>query len=280
MSENTSPDAALLDQAALYAIDALPADEAARFRVIARDTPSLVALVSEYESVSALLAETLPPVAPPPDLRARILAAVAAPAPIGAASPAAENHSAAAVFVPWGVAAALAVSLGLMWLENQEVAREKSTLRDRVALLGGAQKDLEALRVAAAAKDREAADLRRQIARLERRSALAETLVAPLTSKLDASYLAVVAWDNAAQEGILEVSRLPAAEPGKGYQLWIIDPNNAAPVSGGAFTVPPDGSATIRFAPARKVSAASAFAVSVEPAGGSAIPQGPIVLSN
>lgn len=278
MSEKTSPDAALLDQAALYAIDALPADEAARFRALARETPSLAALVAEYEAAGALLAETLAPLVPPPDLRGRILADITGKfAPVEAA---AGSHSSAAVFVPWGVAAALAVSLGLMWLENQQVTREKSTLRDRIARLGDVQKELEARRVTDAAKDRETIALRKKIADLEHRDPLAETQVAPLASKLDASYLAAIAWDNDAQEGILKVHRLPAAELGKDYQLWIIDPNSAAPVSGGVFTVKADGSATIHFSPAQKVSSAAAFAVSMEPAGGSASPQGPIVLNN
>jgi anti-sigma-K factor RskA len=279
MNERSSPEASLLEQAALYAIDALPADEAARFRALARETPEIAHLVAEYEAAGSLFAEIVPPVTPPSELRGRILTAIATSADPMEAAPTAPRHS-AAVFVPWGVAAALAVSLGCLWLENQQLTQDKSSLRNRIAQLSGVQKKLDVLRETAAAQDREAASLRGQIADLARRKTLAETQVATLTSKLDASYLASIAWDNDAQEGILKVRRLPAAERGKDYQLWVIDPHHATPVSGGVFTVQSDGSAMIRFAPTQRVSSATAFAVSLENAGGSTSPAGPIVLSN
>ncbi|MDD5199905.1 MAG: anti-sigma factor [Terrimicrobiaceae bacterium] len=260
-------DDSLREQAALYALDALPADEAAKFRALTREIPELAELVAEYEAAGLLLAEAVPPVAPPPGLRSRILAAVAAkPAPV-------ESPRTAAIWVPWGIAAALALAAGALWYQNQRLENERTAL-------AGASAELDQLRVASASKDRVAADLRNRIAELEKRNALAQTQVATLTSKLDASYLASIAWDNSAQEGILKVRRLPAAERGKDYQLWVIDPNSAAPVSAGVFTVQADGSATIRFAPAQKVSAATAFAVSLEKSGGAASPAGPIVLSN
>ncbi len=268
-----------LEQAALYAVDALPADEAAKFRALVRENPALADLVAEYESAGSLFAEAMPSVAPPAELRARILASIAVkPAPVEA--PSAAARSSAAIFVPWGVAAALAVATSWLWLQNQQLDADKNGLNGRMSALGGVQRQLDDLRVVDAGKDRVTLTLRQRIADLERRNALAETQVATLTSKLDGSYLASIAWDNGAQEGILKVRRLPATERGKDYQLWVIDPNNATPVSGGVFTVQADGSATIRFAPARKVSSATAFAVSLEKSGGSDSPAGPIVLSD
>jgi len=262
------------EQAALYALDALPADEAAKFRALVRETPELADLVSEYEVAGALLAETLPAAEPPPELRGRILAAIA---------PKAETPEAprpAANWLPWGIAAALAVATGALWMQNQQLGDANTALGDKAGVLEALQRNFAELRASAEDKDRLAGALRDQIAELQQRNALAETQVATLTSKLDASYLASIAWDNTAQEGILKVRRLPAAERGKDYQLWVIDPKNAAPVSAGVFTVAADGSATIRFAPAQPVSSATAFAVSVEKSGGSAAPSGPIVLSN
>lgn len=276
MNGNISPDPALLDQAALYAIDALPSDEAARFRAFAQEAPSLADLVADYEAAGALLAETLSPMSPPPELRRRILGSPAGEIPPHASS---AHHSSAAVFVPWGVAAALAVSLGLMWLENQQLTIEKSTLRDRATLLGDAQRQLEALRSTTVAREKELSALRERVTKLERPDAPADIRLATLTSKLNPTHLATVAWEHQAQKGILKIRFLPVAERGQDYQLWVIDPNHPSPISGGVFAVQADGSATIRFAPARKVSALPAFAVSLEPSGGSALPQGDIVLS-
>jgi anti-sigma-K factor RskA len=262
------------EQAALYALDALPADEAAKFRALVRETPDLADLVAEYEAAGALCAEAIPPTPPPPELRRRILAAISEKAE------AAEAPRTSISWLPWGIAAALAVATGALWMQNQQLGDANSALGEKAVALQSLQRDFDHLTAAAAEKDRLTGSLRKQIADLRQRNALAETQVATLTSKLDATYLASIAWDNTAQEGILKVRRLPAAERGRDYQLWVIDPKNAAPVSAGVFTVAADGSATIRFAPAQPVSAATAFAVSMEKSGGSASPEGPIVLSN
>ncbi len=268
------------EQAALYAIDALPADEAAKFRSLVRETPALAKLVTEYEAAGSLLAETVPAVAPPAGLRARILAAITEkPAAIVEESARSSARS-SAQWVPWGVAAGLAIALGALWIQNQRLEDEKSSLAVKAGEQQSLREDLAALRAAATEKDRLAAGLRARVSDLEKRNALAAMQVATLTSKLDGSYLAAIAWDNTAQEGILRVRRLPATERGKDYQLWVIDPRNAAPISAGVFTVAADGSATIRFAPAQPVSSAAGFAVSLEKSGGSAAPAGPIVLTN
>ncbi|HEY8900049.1 MAG TPA: anti-sigma factor [Chthoniobacterales bacterium] len=247
------------EQAALYALDALPADEAAKFRDLVRQNPDLADLVAAYESAGALLAETAPPLAPPPELRGRILAAVTK-TPIAAAEvETASRSGTSGRVIPWGIAAALAIATGVLWMQNQRLDEKNVALAGQAAAVPS---------------------LEHELAALKKRNALAEMQVATLTSKLDGSYLASIAWDNSAQEGILKVRRLPAAERGKDYQLWVIDPNNAVPVSAGVFTVANDGSATIRFSPAQPVSSASAFAVSLEKSGGAPAPAGPIVLTN
>ncbi len=122
--------------------------------------------------------------------------------------------------------------------------------------------------------------LQAEVGTLRERSAIAEMKVATLTSQIDSTYLASIAWSQDEQTGVLHVRRLPEAERGKDYQLWVLDKNQAAPISAGTFSVAQDGSATIDFAPTQSVSPDSSFAVSLEKSGGSTAPEGPIVLAN
>lgn len=283
-------DEELQTQAALYAIGALPPEEAEAFRTKLTEIPGLVELVAEYEGAASMLAETASPSAPPAALRERILASVASKPEV------IKSHR--IVWLPWALAAGLAFAAGALWVENQRLTIENTGHRtawvelnqqlskvsesstEKARFADKLSQELAAINKASAEKDALAETLRKQIAALEKRSSIAETQVATLSSKLDGSYLASIAWDNSSQEGVLHVRRLPAVANGKDYQLWVIDPKSAAPVSAGVFTVQADGSATIRFSPVQKVSAASAFAVTVEKAGGVPKAEGPVVLSN
>ncbi len=263
-------DDALREQAALYALDALPADEAAKFRQLVRRHPDLAGLVAEYEAAGQLFTALTPPATPPPALRSRILAQVAHRAPIRPA----------ALVIPWGIAAALAVTAAFLWNQNLRLDDTRTALEERASSLPALEARIAGYERLEEEKNQTVLDLRRKLEDLEKRRTLAEMQVATLTSKLDASYLAAIAWDNDAQEGILKVRRLPATERGKEYQLWVIDPARPVPVSGGVFKVADDGSATIHFAPTQKVSKATAFAVSLEKTGGVPVREGPVVISN
>jgi anti-sigma-K factor RskA len=53
-----------------------------------------------------------------------------------------------------------------------------------------------------------------------------------------------VVWSDAAQQGYMTLQGIPANDPQKAqYQLWIVDPTrDEAPVDGGVFDIPADGS--------------------------------------
>jgi hypothetical protein len=40
------------------------------------------------------------------------------------------------------------------------------------------------------------------------------------------------------QSGVIQIDDLPAPEPGRNYQLWIVDPNFAEPISAGLDSQP------------------------------------------
>jgi hypothetical protein len=81
-----------------------------------------------------------------------------------------------------------------------------------------------------------------------------------------------VVWDDTRQEGYLTLSGLePSRGTGRQYQLWIFDDarDDRYPVDGGLFDVPADGATvTVRMRPALRIARPTAFAVTLEPAGG------------
>lgn len=75
--------------------------------------------------------------------------------------------------------------------------------------------------------------------------------------------------------GVIElvVSDMPPPPPGKTYQLWLL--NGGGATSGGTFNTGPGGRAMLHGQLAADALEASAFAVTLEPAGGSGKPTGP-----
>jgi anti-sigma-K factor RskA len=145
-------------------------------------------------------------------------------------------------FIPWAVAACLAIAcmvLAAMWTES-----------------------------------------RKEIAKLEQRDLLSRIRIAALQSQIDAyaKTSAIVVWNPDHQNGVLQFERLPALPANQDYQMWVIDPKQPQPVSAGLVPKSIDQERRVIFWPTKPVGASPKFAVSIEPAGGSSVPRGPIVL--
>jgi anti-sigma factor ChrR (cupin superfamily) len=69
------------EQASLYALGALNAGEKQEFEATLRRQPELRELVRDLQSTAEALARSIPQVAPSPELRARVMRSVGAPAP-------------------------------------------------------------------------------------------------------------------------------------------------------------------------------------------------------
>jgi anti-sigma-K factor RskA len=127
------------------------------------------------------------------------------------------------------------------------------------------------------------ARLRHEIAALQEKDELARVRIASLGAQIDAfsKVRAVVFWDSQKQRGIAQFNDLPPLDEEHDYQIWVIDPSQPQPVSGGIVYVQPDGSARLVFQPSIKIEQASQFAISVEAKGGSSkpAPQGQIVMA-
>ncbi len=145
-------------------------------------------------------------------------------------------------FIPWAVAACLAIGclvLATLWTES-----------------------------------------RREIAKLEQRDLLSRIRIAALQSQVDAyaRTSAIVVWNPDQQNGVLQFERLPALPANQDYQMWVIDPKQPQPVSAGLVPKSTDQERRVAFWPTKPVGGTPKFAVSIEPAGGSSAPRGQIVL--
>jgi anti-sigma-K factor RskA len=210
-----------------------PADAAAFEKALSQDE-ELRHFTKELTDGVASIALAAPSIRPPLELFSRIQRK------IGLSN---RPKIVALSFLPWSLAACLAIACLILALNN---LRTKSL-----------------------------------VAELREQDLLVHLQIAALQAQSDsyAKTSAVVVWDPQKQEGLLQLSSVSAPEPGHDYQLWIIDPAQKTPVSAGVVTVGKAGVANVEFRPVRQVSAAAGFAVSIEKVGGSSVPEGQIVLA-
>lgn len=277
---------ALHEQAALYALDALQGDERAAFlKSLAADS-ELAELVADYRDASAWVAHSAQEVAPPSELKERILALASSeratpPSPLKkSARPVKNSQPGLQSLIPWALAAGFAIFAGILWGNSKQLEADASDLARQREIATGLFARVAELEGTMESRDRELASMADAARILQETNRLADVQLATLSSKLNASYLASVVWDSASQEGVLQVRWLPEQGAGQDYQLWVIEPDRPLPVSAGIFRVNPDGSATVHFAPAQPVPRATTFAVTLEKAGGVQEPEGPIVIAN
>jgi anti-sigma-K factor RskA len=212
-------------------------DRALLERAASRD-PEVAQAMREFGDVAAEVALEVPQVEPPPQLRDRIMAAVA---PAAAVAPrAARPRETARIFrfprftlMPYAVAACL-MGLALMqaalilFLDHRlDIAQSPAPHHDQ---FNGVQ-----LVELAPQGDHGAAKL-------------------------------MVAWNGKTCCGMLSMANMPDAPAGKDYQLWVLDPAKPAPMSVGVI---PRGARSQHFiAGGVKMPGRPGFAVSMEPAGG------------
>ncbi len=266
--------------ASLYALDLLEGDELANFRKEFGAHPTLGPTVDEFRAAANLLGESVPQYKAPTYLRELIVGAYAAQK----APPKQKviEHKGFNFFgwVPWSIAAALAILSGLVILEKNEVSsqldkqRTKNTgLTITLASLT-AQRDLLEAKVAALKEERDRFQAR--VASLEKRDPFSDIQSIALTPQPNtpATGVALAIWNAKTQTGVLNAAKLPPPGPDKDYQLWIVPPG-AAPISAGTLGESP--SVNMPFKSPEPVSQVAALAISLEPKGGSISPTGPIV---
>jgi anti-sigma-K factor RskA len=227
------------DQAALYVLGLLEAREAAAFESELDVNPELRDIARELREAAGTVALTVPPQMPPASLKHRIMREIAIkseePTPI-------LRERAPLGWIPWAIAAALAVFCGLLAVDRVRLERQLADIR--------------------------ATDPLMQTTFVT----LAPSAPAPADAK------ATVAWQPGKQSGVIRISNLPAPQPGKDYQLWAVDAEHKEPISAGIIRVDQNGVAQVRFKPVEKAEHVKAFAISLEREGGVPKKEGPILL--
>ena len=114
------------DQAALYALGLLDADEDAAFKSELRANAELRDLVRELREAAGDLALTAPSLLPPASLKQRIMGDIALETKRVVSMPA---QRASFSWIPWAIAAGLAVFCGLLAFDRVRLERQLADIR-------------------------------------------------------------------------------------------------------------------------------------------------------
>ncbi|HEY7002151.1 MAG TPA: anti-sigma factor [Candidatus Udaeobacter sp.] len=227
------------DQATLYVLGLLEPHEAAAFESELNANAELRDIARELREAAGSIALTAPLRTPPASLKQRIMGEIAKTTKDRTIVP---LRRPSFDWVPWAIAAGLAVFCGLLAVDRVRLERQLANIRTVDPLMHTTF------------------------------YTLAPSAPAPADAK------ATVAWQPGSQSGVIRISNLPAPEPGKDYQLWAVDAEHKDPISAGVVRVDKNGVAQIRFKPVEKAEHVKAFAISLEREGGVPKKEGPILL--
>jgi len=268
--------------ASLYALGLLEGDQREIFEEEMRLHPGLRRIVTEFERGATQLATSLPRVSVPPMLKQSIMSrlessqeSVETPAPAQSAT-----HT-VLFWIPWAAAATIAIFCAILWKQKVDLrALLQTKISENSALLVTMQRlktDYAALQTRADKLEAEKKDQGLRLAALEthdplkdvRPVILAPQQGAPVDQKL------VALWDSAQSVGCINLDALPEPAAGRTYQMWIIAPGSPQPISAGILSQ--WRGKHVMFNSPQPLAQIAALAISVEPAGGSVSPQGPVV---
>jgi len=247
------------EQASLYVLGALSAEEQRAFEAALEQNAELRQLVEALRVSRDAMAGNVPLVEPPPQLRQKILSQVE-PQKVIELPPRREPISIVRLLFPWALATCLAVVCGIsFWQQGRMQGR-----------LGEQAERLQALNRMADSLREATNHLQQMVVALRETNRLANLRIAMLNSMLSDTpkAVAVSLWDNEQQRGVFVVQNLKPLPAGKDYQLWVMDPKYPTPVSAGVFQVDEKGNVRIEFKAGKPIASAEKFAVTMEPKGG------------
>jgi anti-sigma-K factor RskA len=248
-----------LEQADVYALDALDGEERGRFEAhLAAGCETCEHHLRESREALALLPRALTAVAPPTAVRTRVLAEIARERPaVGSVEPIPAPTRGRWMW--WGGWVGVAAAAGLLLIVNQKLTETETELERLRGRLTTLQEELAQ---------------REETLRFLSDPAVRYVSLAGLRASPGAS--AWLLWNPASRTGLLLTRGLPPAPPDRAYELWALA--GAEPVPAGVFTVDQSGRALLRVAPLPERRTFDKFAVTLEPAGGVPKPTGPMHL--
>lgn len=242
------------DLAPAYVLGTLTPDEARAFEAALEEDPNLQREVREYRETGALLA-LAGGAAPPADLKARLLERIRDDKHVALVDRRPGRRPFAARFLPLGLAASVLIAAGL-GLQVRDLRRQL-----------GARDSILAVREG----------------RLAARERTLNSILEPgveltlLTTTGEQPPGIQVFRDRARNRAIIHAFRLPPAPAGRSYQLWLI-PSQGDPIPSQVFNSEPDGHVLVENIDVPAGVTIVAYAVTQEPAAGSARPTLPILL--
>jgi len=258
-----SPVDRFLELAPLAALDALDGQDFLDFREHVPGCAECQAELAAYEEVAGRMGASVSAVPPPPAVRDRVLASIGAA--VGTPRPPRPAPR-------WWLAALATAAAAALALDLLATRAELERMQDRAAALERqveqARQEVSQLRDELV----EARSVRDLVARPESRL----TSLAGLKPAPEARGRMI--WNAATREAVLLASGLDRAAAGKAYEIWVIGPSGQ-PAPAGVFQPRPDGSAVVPLPKVEDTALPRTFAVTVEPATGSASPTGPMVLA-
>lgn len=269
------------DDLVLFAMQLLPKEDAAIVNSHIASCPECLRELAEVQGDLAIYAHTVEMQAPPANARERLLKQVAAekkvipittaPEPelpvrsFGGRSSLTEDdlpqRGFAGKVLPWlgwALAAGMAVMAGNLYMQRTALQGSVAEQKDQIAQL-----------------TTDAVTAHEVMETLTDRSAMRVTLTKAQTAPVPqarATYLA--------SKGtlIFLANNMPALEPAKVYELWLIPANGSSPIPAGTFQPDQRGYASVMMPPLPKGVQAKAFGVTIENIGGSQTPTLPIIM--
>jgi hypothetical protein len=220
--------------------------------------------LSDMRETAAMMAHSLPPIAPPPSVRSRLLHAIAeeaAVSPILINAPVQPKTEAApaAFRFSWfgGLGWAFAGLLAIVLLGNNS--------KEKVAQL---ESQIAEFHLTVAEQERAMAFM----------TARQTQFVAMQGLEVSPDARAKAFWNPETNAGLLMTFGLPPLPEGKVYQLWAIQ-EAAPPIDAGTFSLDAKGVGTLQIKAIPDLHQPVAlFAITIEPAGGSSGPTGAMYL--
>jgi anti-sigma-K factor RskA len=244
-------------QASLYAMDALPEDERVEYaRHLEEDQCAVCReAVREFQAATSLLAYSVPPVAPPPALKARLLQQARGSAP---PAPQASFFTRRWLELATSIAAVAAVAVMMVTINsNRELRRLTDELNSRISQLEVELSQQRTLVALVTSPENRVIDLAGQGQTLGARGR--------------------IVWDEPGKRWLVSVRGLPRVPDNLTYQLWFV-PKTGNPLNAVVFNTEANGSKEVEVELPPDLPELKAAAVTTEQAPGQQLPTGAFAL--
>ena len=269
----------LREACGLYVLGALDPAEHARLVAHLRTCDECASTVDSLRQVVGSLPFAVPQVAPPPELRGRVLSAAARVRPPRSSADATTAGASLVTKAPrrnralaagWLAAAAATVIAVVLW---GQVSSLQTRLGDADARLTDVSRRLDDSERRLQESTSETSAVRQRLAVLT----AADALELRLVGQPPARQASARAFVSGTRGLLFAASNLPALPAGRTYQIWYL--TRGAPISAGLMQPDAQGNATEAFVVPPNLATPAGMAVSLEPDGGVPAPTGAIYLA-